>query len=332
MTDHTDRDSNIENNIENEISNEAKATIKNRLESLINGNLKGTLNNQISNLADGNGSIELANEIINNLDFQVDMDISNDVTTVGKNQSAMETNKEEDSKKEKENTSSSDNNKGEEQASYIWGIDSASETTDEFYACVRENFGEPQVVARYLGTKKGISNGLTTDQIKRIHSNEAAILLIYNGFTEATGYENGVEQAKIAIQLAEELNVPADVAIFADIEPDYPVDAAFIEGWYDQLNNSSYVPAIYGIFDNGKELTSAFNKAVSNSEEILANVYLWSASPHVGITTEENAPDFSVDAPENSLAYGWQYGINAETCNIDTNLFNSNIQSVLWEI
>lgn len=38
---------------------------------------------------------------------------------------------------------------------------------------------------------------------------------------------------------------------------------------------------------------------------------------------EENAPDFDVDAPEGSMAYGWQYGIDAETCNIETNLFDS---------
>lgn len=332
-----DKDASINNKIENQSENEASVTINNAIENILKGQVNGTTNNNITNNILSNGKTELANNLLNNLDLNVDVNVSNEVNTNGKqeasNNDKEDTSNNDDGNKNEENNGSDSNGNKEEdkETSYLWGIDSASETTEDFYACVRDNFGDPKVVARYLGTNEGVSHGLTSEQVDLIHSNEADILLIYNGFTDATGFDNGVNEAKKAVELAQELGAPDGVAIFADIEPNYPVDAAFIEGWYDEVSKSAYEPAIYGIFDSGEALTNAFNKAAENKGEIKENTYLWSASPNIGITTEEEAPEYNVDAPEGSLAYGWQYGINDETCNIDTNLFNSNLTDVLWK-
>lgn len=332
-----DKDASINNKIENQSENEASVTINNAIENILKGQVNGTTNNNITNNILSNGKTELANNLLNNLDLNVDVNVSNEVNTNGKqeasNNDKEDTSNNDDGNKNEENNGSDSNGNKEEdkETSYLWGIDSASETTEDFYACVRDNFGDPKVVARYLGTNEGVSHGLTSEQVDLIHSNEADILLIYNGFTDATGFENGVNEAKKAVELAQELGAPDGVAIFADIERNYPVDAAFIEGWYDEVSKSAYEPAIYGIFDSGEALTNAFNKAAENKGEIKENTYLWSASPNIGITTEEEAPEYNVDAPEGSLAYGWQYGINDETCNIDTNLFNSNLTDVLWK-
>ena len=332
-----DKDASINNKIENQSENEASVTINNAIENILKGQVNGTTNNNITNNILSNGKTELANNLLNNLDLNVDVNVSNEVNTNGKqeasNNDKEDTSNNDDGNKNEENNGSDSNGNKEEdkETSYLWGIDSASETTEDFYACVRDNFGDPKVVARYLGTNEGVSHGLTSEQVDLIHSNEADILLIYNGFTDATGFDNGVNEAKKAVELAQELGAPDGVAIFADIEPNYPVDAAFIEGWYDKVSKSAYEPAIYGIFDSGEALTNAFNKAAENKGEIKENTYLWSASPNIGITTEEEAPEYNVDAPEGSLAYGWQYGINDETCNIDTNLFNSNLTDVLWK-
>ena len=332
-----DKDASINNKIENQSENEASVTINNAIENILKGQVNGTTNNNITNNILSNGKTELANNLLNNLDLNVDVNVSNEVNTNGKqeasNNDKEDTSNNDDGNKNEENNGSDSNGNKEEdkETSYLWGIDSASVTTEDFYACVRDNFGDPKVVARYLGTNEGVSHGLTSEQIDLIHSNEADILLIYNGFTDATGFDNGVNEAKKAVELAQELGAPDGVAIFADIEPNYPVDAAFIEGWYDEVSKSAYEPAIYGIFDSGEALTNAFNKAAENKGEIKENTYLWSASPNIGITTEEEAPEYNVDAPEGSLAYGWQYGINDETCNIDTNLFNSNLTDVLWK-
>lgn len=288
-----DKDASINNKIENQSENEASVTINNAIENILKGQVNGTTNNNITNNILSNGKTELANNLLNNLDLNVDVNVSNEVNTNGKqeasNNDKEDTSNNDDGNKNEENNGSDSNGNKEEdkETSYLWGIDSASETTEDFYACVRDNFGDPKVVARYLGTNEGVSHGLTSEQVDLIHSNEVDILLIYNGFTDATGFDNGVNEAKKAVELAQELGAPDGVAIFADIEPNYPVDAAFIEGWYDEVSKSAYEPAIYGIFDSGEALTNAFNKAAENKGEIKENTYLWSASPNIGITTEE---------------------------------------------
>ncbi|MFT4415546.1 glycoside hydrolase domain-containing protein [Fredinandcohnia humi] len=212
----------------------------------------------------------------------------------------------------------------------IWGIDSASETSEEFYACVREHFGDPVVFGRYLGDIEGVSKGLTAKQVKLIHSKGDYILPIYNHFDNATGYENGVSQAKEAIKLASEIGMPKGIAIFADIEPNYPVDSEFIRGWFETISNSQYKSGIYGVFDQEQNLSKAFNEAIEKNQDILENNYIWTAAPNIGITTQAKAPKYTPEAPENSLVWGWQYGIDAESCNIDTNLFKGALVDVLW--
>lgn len=334
------KDATIDNTIDNKTENEASVTINNAIENLLKGQINGTTNNNITNNILSNNKTELANNILNDLDLNVDVNVSNEVNTNGKKESSNNDNgdsgddgnsKGNNGKEENGGNESNGNKENNEKTAYLWGIDSASETTEDFLACVRDNFGNPKVIARYLGTNEGVSHGLTANQVDLIHSNEADILLIYNGFTDATGYEHGISEARKAIELAQELGAPDGVAIFADIEPNYPVDAAFIEGWYDEISKSAYEPAIYGIFDADQALTASFNEAAKNKKEIKENTFLWSASPNIGITTERDAPEFKVDAPEESLAYGWQYGINDETCNIDTNLFDSKLADVLWK-
>lgn len=211
-----------------------------------------------------------------------------------------------------------------------WGVDSASYTTEELYACVNENFGKPSVWGRYLGTIDGVSSGLTIEEVEYLHSNGVKILLINNQFNNATGYENGVEQANIGISLAGELNVPEGVAIFADIEPNYPVDSAFIQGWFDTMMNSPYEPGIYGVFSPESALVDAYQASINEKKEIQNKVILWTAYPHIDVTTQANAPENAAEAPEGSLLYGWQYGIDAAACNIDTNLFKGSLFDFLW--
>ncbi|MBQ6447438.1 MAG: hypothetical protein IJJ10_08250 [Bacillus sp. (in: Bacteria)] len=179
-----DKDASINNKIENQSENEASVTINNAIENILKGQVNGTTNNNITNNILSNGKTELANNLLNNLDLNVDVNVSNEVNTNGKqeasNNDKEDTSNNDDGNKNEENNGSDSNGNKEEdkETSYLWGIDSASETTEDFYACVRDNFGDPKVVARYLGTNEGVSHGLTSEQVDLIHSNEADILLI----------------------------------------------------------------------------------------------------------------------------------------------------------
>ncbi|HET7578964.1 MAG TPA: glycoside hydrolase domain-containing protein [Bacillales bacterium] len=209
----------------------------------------------------------------------------------------------------------------------LWGVDTASKVTDSLYQCITDHYGKPLIWGRYMESKENISKGLTKKEASFIHKKGGHILLIYNHFTDATGYNNGVSEGKMAISFANDLGVPKGTALFADIEPTYPVDADFIRGWVKTLSPSSYMAGIYGDFSKNSGLRKAYHSAANklNSQPIL-----WSDQPRPGITGKQKAPDFHPAAPKSSKNLVWQYGIGAKKCNIDTDLARSNIQSYLW--
>src|SRR5690625_670844 len=113
-----------------------------------------------------------------------------------------------------------DNNKSDTDNSntIIWGVDSASYTDESLYQCVVEHFGQPEIWGRYLGDIEGVSAGLDTEEVSYLQENDIRILVIYNHFSDATGYNHGDEEAKQAISYAEALNIPEGVAIFGYID------------------------------------------------------------------------------------------------------------------
>lgn len=250
------------------------------------------------------------------------------------NQDEKDTNgKEEDKKdkKDKEKTEDKDKaNKNQDSEKVIWGVDSASVTTEEVYVCVNQHFGKPEIWGRYLGTIEDVSQGITKEESQYLHEQEIKVLAIYNHFDGAKGYDHGVELAQHAVSLAEEAGLPEGKAIFADIEPEYPVNAAFIQGWFDGIKDASYHPGIYGVFAEEQPLFKEYEQAVKDRKEIEKQLIIWSAHPQIEITSKEKAPEYEPFAPEGSFLLGWQYGLDAEKCNIDTNLFKAEINEYLW--
>lgn len=311
-----------------------ESNIINNVQNQINGD-QSEVSNSVENDVKGNSN-QVENNITNHIDVKVDVNVTNNITNSIDNQKKQNTestnsNRNDQNSTIENNGQNNDNGDSDENGDeVVWGVDSASLTTDDLLACVRNNFGDPQVWGRYLGDKEGVSAGLTSEEVELLQENGIEILVIWNHFSDATGYENGENEANAAINLAKELGIPKGAAIFADIEPSYPVDSAFIQGWYEAMNQSGYEPGIYGIFDDDRNLTSAYNAAIDSNSEILENTFIWTASPNVGITTQANAPQYQPETPNNALVAGWQYGIDAQTCNIDTNLFNNEVLDALW--
>lgn len=218
----------------------------------------------------------------------------------------------------------------EEPPQILWGVDTASPLDQAFLQCVVDNFGKPAVFGRYLETKEGVSTGLTPEEVELLHQQGIKIIPIYNHFTNATTYESGVQEAQAAIAYAQQIGIPEGKAIFADIEPTYPVDEAFIHGWVETLLGSPYKPGIYGVFTNESALTAAYQAAIAANQNVQSQTIIWSSNPDPGVTPQTNAPEFQPGAPENVPVSIWQYGIDGETCNIDTNLIQSNILDFLW--
>ncbi|HEU5141422.1 MAG TPA: glycoside hydrolase domain-containing protein, partial [Bacillales bacterium] len=206
--------------------------------------------------------------------------------------------------------------------------DTASRVTESFYQCVEKNYGKPDVWGRYMETTGDISFGLTKEEISLIHKKGGKIMLLYNHLDSATGFEDGKAEAETAISYAKDLGVPDGTALFADIEPVFPVDADFIRGWIKKMSSSPYKAGFYGDFSEGSNLRKAYDSA---KEKIENKPILWSFQPRIGITSKANAPnDFDPAAPKSAKTLAWQYGIGGEKCNIDTNLAVSEILKYLW--
>lgn len=222
---------------------------------------------------------------------------------------------------------------GEPSGTFEWGIDTASIVDEAFYACVRENFGEPAYVGRYLETKEGVSHGISQEEAEFLHSQGVKIIPIYNHFTDATTFERGVEEAQLAIQYAQEAGIPEGVAIFANVEPNYPVDQAFIRGWTETMLESPYVPGIYGVFREASDsaVLSSYLAFAGEHQELAQRLAVWTSDVEFGISTKANAPtSFEPEAEAVTTVDIWQYGIDAEACNIDTNLMRSEFMDLLW--
>ncbi|WHX98428.1 glycoside hydrolase domain-containing protein [Neobacillus sp. DY30] len=218
----------------------------------------------------------------------------------------------------------------QEPTQILWGVDTASPLDQAFLQCVVDNYGKPSVFGRYLDTKEGVSAGLTPEEVELLHQQGIKIIPIYNHFTNATTYERGTLEAQAAIAYAQQIGIPEGKAIFADIEPSYPVDEAFIRGWVDTLLGSPYKPGIYGVFTHESPLNTAYTAAIFSNQNVQSQTIIWSSNPDPGVTPQANAPQFQPGAPENIPVSIWQYGIDGETCNIDTNLIQSNILDFLW--
>jgi hypothetical protein len=212
----------------------------------------------------------------------------------------------------------------------LWGVDTASKLDQAFLQCVVDNYGKPSVFGRYLETKEGVSAGLTPEEVELLHQQGIKIIPIYNHFTNATTYENGAHEAQAAIAYAQQIGIPEGNAIFADIEPTYPVDENFIRGWVDTLLGSPYKPGIYGVFTNDSALTAAYQAAIASNQNVQSQTVIWSSNPDPGVTPQANAPEFQPGAPANVPVSIWQYGIDGEICNIDTNLIQSTVLDFLW--
>lgn len=219
-------------------------------------------------------------------------------------------------------------NESKEPPKIYWGVDSALPADNNTRQCVQKSLGEPSVWGRYLGDIKNVSQGLDKDEVKALHKSNIHILLIYNHFSEAVGYDHGVQEAEKAISYADDLNAPDDVAIFGDVEPKFPVDSDFIEGWYDTLSASNYHAGLYGVFNKDSKLVEAFNATEDNVQN---NIVLWTAYPQKTVTKKDNAPSYDAQGPKDASLYGWQYGTDSEQCTVDTNLFQRDMLDYLWK-
>jgi Domain of unknown function (DUF1906). len=212
----------------------------------------------------------------------------------------------------------------------VWGVDSSQRVVPSLLECVRRNFGTPAFWGRYLTTVQGASEGLTQEEISFLRTNRIRVLPIYNDFSSATGYRQGSVTARNAAFHASRLGFPDGVVLFANVERFFPVDAAWIRGFVETMYGTGYRPGFYHDPVTGG-FNAAFCQAAAENNLIRNQSILWSAQPEIGATARGRAPAFhpaKVNCEAN--VWIWQYGRDAETCPIDTNLAERRLMPLLW--
>ncbi|TCT19631.1 uncharacterized protein DUF1906 [Melghiribacillus thermohalophilus] len=213
---------------------------------------------------------------------------------------------------------------------YVWGVDSAARATEDLYNCVLNNFGKPEFWGRYLTTVEGASEGLTREEVELLHNSGTKVLPIYNRFRDATGNRQGRVTARNTIFQAERLGIPKGTVLFANVERFFDVDAEWIKGYVDVFYPSGYRPGFYHDPVEGN-FSSAYCQAVSENEQVAIQSILWSAEPDPGVTRRREAPAYNPQRPPcRENVWGWQYGRDAESCPIDTNLIDERLYEMLW--
>ncbi|KUP05016.1 hypothetical protein Q73_14365 [Bacillus coahuilensis m2-6] len=212
---------------------------------------------------------------------------------------------------------------------YYWGVDSASAVTKERYNCVLTNYGKPLYWGRYLTTVQNASDGLTKGEIELLRNSETKVLPIYNNFRKAVGYREGRVVAQNASFHAKRLGFRKGTPLFANVEKFFEVDADWLRGYVDYLYGSDYKPGFYHDPVNG-DFAAAYCKAAAEDPRVADQSILWSAEPEPGATKRRNAPRYKPVKPNcRANVWGWQYGRDATTCPIDTNLIDGRLYEML---
>jgi len=226
----------------------------------------------------------------------------------------------------------------------LWGVDSCSPYTSSLVRgpgllpVVSLALGRPDFWGRYL--TESVCPRLSRAEVQAAHAWRMGILPIFNeaDCSKVQSRDSATLYAVSAVIHAAEDGIPAGRAIAIDIEPASSVcpgaahvDKAFIEGWFDVIKWSGYVPAYYGNTIPLSAFANAWCAAVLERPEIAGNSYLWSFEPSLHVSHDaRNAPSFGPDNPgcPGRLAV-WQYSLSAPSHpDVDVDLATSDFP--LW--
>jgi Domain of unknown function (DUF1906) len=200
-------------------------------------------------------------------------------------------------------------------AATLWGVDSCAVANQTALSTVQGQYGTPDFWARYLPQSGGSGPGFCATiatEVAFLHANGIKMLIVDNNGTgdESGTYAAGQASASAAVASALSLGVPRGVVIYHDIEAGDPVSATWIQGWFDQLTNSSpYVPGVYA---NPIPTSSAFDgaycAAIQTEAAIASHMAMWSSEPEFAFTTKAGAFPYGPTVPPcGANTPAWQY-------------------------
>ncbi len=222
----------------------------------------------------------------------------------------------------------------------FWGVDSANPANARFANALLYDYvtqlagGVPSFWGRYIGGRYS----LTPMEVSFLHSKGCRILVVYNGTLNNPssiqgGIAEGTADAQKAVLAAQQLAIPTNVCIFADIETGWPVTADWCRGWAVAVQQSGYRAGFYGnpLQSNAPNFSVPYCSAYS-SEPALANSLVFSSEPEPGCSTAGNAPAFAPSTPicNQTGTVVWQYAENCFNGQVDQDLAIDAGLAAMW--
>jgi hypothetical protein len=205
----------------------------------------------------------------------------------------------------------------------LWGVDSYNPATvpvpeekgdNQYEYIAKRESREPVFYGRYVSIADGNAKALLTKQeIDYLHGKGCKILPFHGRMWVGSvspkgeeGFENGRRDARAAVNAALALEVPIQVCIYANVEPQWRPTADWMLGWWDFYSGSAYAGG--GGFYCGPAAIPAYKKAL----ELAGDRFSWYISiqrPILWITqdTQGAAPGPTMPGNHDSV-HGWQYG------------------------
>jgi hypothetical protein len=241
----------------------------------------------------------------------------------------------------------------------LWGVDSVEPMDQARLNDLTSQYaGTPDVWGRYLHDEHldGTSNttyGLKSkdpNEVEFAKANNIPIMVIDRnpGTDILLGEADGRAFATKAADHAVALGIPTSVAIFANIEvcnPGCNVDAAWIWGWFDQIDSRGYKVGFYSA-PTTNPFKDAFCAAATDHARLRNESFIFASTPSVGRTRKTAAPPYKPNDPvcpgfAVTSAVAWQYGLAGAADNdtglndpapveFDTDLFKPAIADVLY--
>jgi hypothetical protein len=169
-----------------------------------------------------------------------------------------------------------------------WGVDSLSPANQPAGAfgtlydfVVRRTGMQPRFWGRYLSS-------IGPAEVPFLHDRDVLVLPIYNGAGPASvagGRANGRNDATKAINQATAVGVPANLAVYGDIEPNWAPSGDWLLGWWETFAPSPYFEGLYGNPIPGNPFRTAFETAFDQRPvqvpPLTTATLLWSQQPQV---------------------------------------------------
>ncbi|MGB7846901.1 MAG: glycoside hydrolase domain-containing protein [Candidatus Acidiferrum sp.] len=222
----------------------------------------------------------------------------------------------------------------------FWGVDSANPASSKvagipLYDYVTQQAGStPSFWGRYIGGRYSVTSG----EVAFLHSKGCKVLVVYNGTHNSVssvqgGLAEGTADAQKAVVAAQNLAVPANVCIYADIETGWGVTVDWFKGWAITVKQAGYKVGFYGnpVQSNAPYFDHPYGSAYS-SEQSLADSLVFSSEPEPGCSTAGNAPAFAPRVPSCNSAGTviWQYAENCFSGQVDQDLAIDAGFAAMW--